>query len=126
MASSTCSPPRIPVSQSWMTAIRVMNLFFLLGAALVADVVVAEVVVRRHLFQALDAVVLAGALVERAMRTVVVHDHRCSTRARAPARAPARLFGTGEVGLGLGLGLGLVKTARSPARTDHPSRTART
>jgi hypothetical protein len=56
-----------------MTAIRVISLFFLFRAALVADVVVAEVVVRRHLFEALDAVVLAGALVQEAARTVVVH-----------------------------------------------------
>src|SRR2546423_15477629 len=56
----------MPVSQSWMTAVRVIGLLFLFLPAIVADVVVAEVVLGRHLFQALDAVVLAGALVELA------------------------------------------------------------
>src|SRR2546423_1992889 len=70
----------MPVSQSWTTATRrsfilarLLRFLFFLSPAIIADVVVAEVLLGRHLFQALDAVVLAGALVERAARGGV-HD----------------------------------------------------
>src|ERR1043166_6485901 len=72
MASRTCSPPRMPVSQSWMTAVRGIALLFLFLTALVADVIVAEVVLGRHLFQTVDAEVLSGALLGRAAGAVVV------------------------------------------------------
>jgi hypothetical protein len=47
-----------------MTAIRAIGWMFLFLRAVVAEVVVAEVIVRRHFLQALDANVLAGALFE--------------------------------------------------------------
>src|SRR4051794_29514316 len=96
MASSTCSPPRIPVSQSWMTAVRGIALLFLFLRAVVADVIVAEVVVRRHLAEALDAYVLSGALFERVAGAVVVHGGVCSTRRRVGKIVRASLSISGE------------------------------
>src|ERR1041385_2025711 len=63
----------MPVSQSWMTAVRVIALSFLFLPALLADVIVAKVVLGRHFLQALDAEVLSGALLERAAGPVAVH-----------------------------------------------------
>src|SRR4051812_27217968 len=92
IASSTASPPRIPVSQSWMTAtlpkdeslgsfilhpsafILLLRLF---RRALIADVVVPEVLFGRRVGKAADAEVLSGALVQSARRRLVVHRRGC-------------------------------------------------
>src|SRR2546423_10439331 len=120
----------MPVSQSWTTATRrsfilarLLRFLLFLSPAVIADMVVAEVLLSRHLFQALDAVVLAGALVEGAARGGV-HD---VVVAREGWRAHAvRPYRWGQRGRGAQRAPSRIRTARSPARTAHPSRTART
>src|SRR2546423_12385333 len=108
----------MPVSQSWTTATRrsfilarLLRFLFFLSPAIIADVVVAEVLLGRHLFQALDAVVLAGALVEGAARGGV-HD---AVVAREGWRAHAvRPYPGGQRGRGAPRAPPPNRTTRSP------------
>src|SRR4051812_45889771 len=90
IASSTCSPPRIPVSQSWMTATlprillplrfrRRRQRIVALGRALVAEMVVAQILVRRNLAEAAHAEVASRAFVHLSPRRIIEHRYGCST-----------------------------------------------
>src|SRR5216684_1133122 len=94
MPSSTSSPPRMPVSQSWMTATlpnasalilprcRLQRVLLHLRT-LVAEKIVAQVLVARDFRQTLYAAMLFCPLLELA-RWGVIHAGRFSTPAFAP------------------------------------------
>src|SRR5437762_408862 len=116
----------MPVSQSWTTATRrsfilarLLRFLFFLSPAVIADVVVAEVLLGRHLFQALDAVVLAGALVEGAARRGV-HDVVVARTANGRALAPLAGRGWPE-GPGEGRKMGSMRPSSGAARHLLPA-----
>src|SRR5213595_3294031 len=103
--SSTASPPRMPVSQSWTTATRPndeLGLLFIVHRfafivrrvrfdALVAHMIVREELLGRNLGQAADADVLSGPLLEFARKRFVVHGRDSKPRLRPlPSRDSGR------------------------------------